>query len=116
MEPSAREVEAHAPADYHGLSSHPELEKADQLYFSKMYLHLLMQRFATKDSEEIRQMIAELVPVEETRCGRELIEKGIEKGIEQAVQGLHRQGVNVEVIAQALSLNEDAVLRIIGGS
>jgi hypothetical protein len=117
VEPSAQEVETHAAADFHGLSGHPELEEADQLYFSKMYLHLLMQRFATKDSEEIRQMIAELIPVEETRCGRELIEKGIEKGIEQgieqAVQGLHRQGVAVEVIARALSLSEDAVLRII---
>ena len=67
MEPSAREVEAHAPADYHGLGTHPGLEKADQLYFSKMYLHLL-----------------------------------------------NRQRVAVEVIARALSLNEDAIIRIIG--
>jgi predicted transposase/invertase (TIGR01784 family) len=66
-------------------------------------------------------MIAELVPVEETRCGRELIEKGIEKGIEQGVergieqaaQGFHHQGVAVEVIARALSLSEDAVRRIL---
>jgi uncharacterized protein (DUF3084 family) len=71
-------------------------------------MQFLMQRFRTKSPEDIRLMIKELVPVEETRAGRELIEKGVEKGKAQAtldfVHRLRQQGLSPEEISRLTSL------------
>jgi hypothetical protein len=70
-------VEAQAAADYRALQRHPSLSEDDRHCFSGIFVQFLMQRFRNKTSEEINTMIAELTPVEETRAGRELIERGI---------------------------------------
>ena len=53
-------------------------------------------------------MIKELVPVEETRAGRERIENGVEKGKAQAtlnfVHRLRQQGLSPEEISRLTGL------------
>ena len=46
-----------------------------------------MQRFKKRNAKEIYAMIQDLIPVEETCAGRELIDIGIEKGQRGAIQG-----------------------------
>jgi hypothetical protein len=46
-----------------------------------------MQRFKKRNSQDIHAMIQDLPPVEETCAGRELIEKGIKKGMERGQRG-----------------------------
>ncbi len=85
---SDTEVETKAPQDYHALRGHAGLEEEDRLCFSAIYVQFLMQRFRSRSPEEIRAMIGELLPVEETRAGRELIERGFERGVEQVTLAL----------------------------
>ncbi len=79
-------IEEHAADDYHHLQEHPRLDDDERRCFSVMFMQFLMQRFRTRTPEDIRIMIKELVPVEETRAGRELIEKGRMDGIEQGIE------------------------------
>jgi len=87
-EPSDAVLEARAAEDYRALREHPALEDLDRVYFSTILMHFLMQRFLTKDSKEIKAMIAELTPLEQTRSGKELIEIGLNRGREQEIRRL----------------------------
>jgi len=48
---------------------------------STVFLHWLMERFKTKTNKELA-MILELPDIEQTRCGQDLLERGIERGIQ----------------------------------
>ncbi len=81
------EVETKAAQDYAALRSSPELDEEDQGCFTTLFVQLLMQRFKRRNSQDIHAMIQDLPPVEETCAGRELIEKGIERGQRGAIHG-----------------------------
>jgi hypothetical protein len=114
-------VEENAADDYHHLQDHARLDEDDRRCFSVMFMQFLMQRFRNRSPEQIRAMIKELVPVEETRAGRELIEKGrqdgIDKGIEKGkaqatlefVCRLRDQGLAPEEIARLTGLSLEQV-------
>ncbi len=108
---SDAEVEARAASDYRMLHDHPEMSGTDRDCLVRIFVRFLMQRFRTRTLEQINHMIEELVQVEETRAGRELIEKGIERGIEKGMergveeglergleQGIHR-GIDEVIVA-----------------
>jgi hypothetical protein len=102
-------VEGHAADDFHHLQEHPRLDEDERRCFSAMFMQFLMQRFRTKSPEDIRLMIKELVPVEETRAGRELIEKGKAQAAKEFVHRLRDQHIAVEEIVRLTGLSLDQV-------
>ena len=113
---SDREVEGRSSQDYHALRDHAGLNEEDRLCFSSIYVQFLMQRFRAKSPEEIKAMIGELLPVEETRAGRELIERGIERitlaQLERVCGGLDSE-LRVQVEALPLAKAEELALALL---
>jgi flagellar biosynthesis/type III secretory pathway protein FliH len=89
---SSRVLEARAAEDYYFLRDHPGLGIEDRVYFTKIFLHFLSQRFATKDANQLKAMIKELVPLEKTVVYREMIEIGREEGREEGREKGRKEG------------------------
>jgi predicted transposase YdaD len=81
--------------------------------FHELFLNLLLQRFKAKSREEIRKMIAELTPLHETRAGLELLEEGIEKGIESLVRRMSSKGRSPAEISDLTDLPVEQISRIL---
>lgn len=80
------ELETTAAEHYDRIHRNAQLQEDDREILTEIFLNLLLQRFKNKSREEIRQMIAELTPLHETRAGRELYEDGMEQGMQQGMQ------------------------------
>ena len=96
-------------AGHYSLIKSAALQREDREVLSEIFLNLLLQRFKTKNREEIRQMIAELTPLHETRAGKELLEEGIERGIEQGIErGIERGAANLirKMVSKGRSMAE----------
>jgi len=48
-------------------------------------VQVLLQRFRTRTPEAIHARIGEFLPVEETRTGRDLMERGIQVGVDEVL-------------------------------
>jgi len=77
---SIEELEKGATEHYDTLRKAVDLDTESREVLEEVFVNLLMQRFKTRTWAEIRTMITELTPLEETRAGQDLIEKGIERG------------------------------------
>ena len=60
----------------------PELDQRIQNRLVELLVQFVVQRFSQLSRQEIDNML-QLTPLEQTRAGQELIEMGIEQGIEQ---------------------------------
>jgi predicted transposase YdaD len=89
---SNRDLELRVAEDYKTLKEHPGLEEKDRVYFIKIFLHFLTQRFATKDANQLKAMIKELVPLENTVVYREMVEKGRREGLDQGREEGREEG------------------------
>ena len=118
-------VESRAAGDYHQLCEHQRLEPEERRCFSTLFMQFLMQRFRNRTPEQIRAMIKELVPVEETRAGRELIAKGRQEGWREGIEEgeamatrrfvhrLREQGLPSKEIADLTGIPLEAVEEIL---
>lgn len=89
---SLPELETMAAKHYGRIKNDSGLRLDDREMLVDVFLNLLLQRFKSKNWEEIRKMIAELTPLHETRAGRELLEEGIEKGLEKGIEKGRTEG------------------------
>lgn len=80
------ELEKNAAGHYQFIRGYGLLSREDREVLGEIFLLLLLQRFKTKNREEIRKMIAELTPLHETRAGKELLEEGLERGRQEGLQ------------------------------
>ena len=114
------ELEKHAARRYRQLTDDSTLTLDEREALDQVFHHLLSQRFKDRTIEELKAMIAELVPFEETAVGRELLEMGLKKGRdegrEQLVRSMSRHGQSVTQIAELTGLDEEAVRGYLNGS
>jgi predicted transposase YdaD len=74
------EVRQKAPGWLSDIRHLPDLDQATQERLVGLLVQFIMQKFSQYNRKEIEKMI-QLVPLEETVAGQELIQEGMEKGI-----------------------------------
>jgi len=117
-----------AASQYGSLRDHPDLSLPDRETFKRIYFHLLSQRFKTRTQAEIEVMIADLVPLDQTRVGLDLIEKGRKEGRQEGLvegqketrreiaRSLLDEGYSVEQISQIFHLSVTEVTQLLQDS
>lgn len=90
---SLPKLEKDAAGHYDLIKGNSLLSREDREVLGEIFLLLLLQRFKTKSREELHKMIAELTPLHETRAGKELLEEGIERGMEEGLERGLAKGV-----------------------
>lgn len=97
---SLNDLENEAHEHYHSIRS-AKLAEGDREILVEIFLNILLQRFKTKNRDEIRAMIAELTPIKETRVGQELLEEGRDVGRQEGRQ--EGRDLELEKIVRAMS-------------
>lgn len=97
-----KELEKQAATYYNSIKVNPSLTDDERRVLGDVFIHFISQRFKNLDSQQFRKMIAQLTPIEETRVGKELIEKGIEQGMEKGMQKGMEKGI--EKVAKKMIL------------
>lgn len=114
---SLSELEKKAAGLYRRILGSESLPEEDRKTLEEIFLNLLLQRFRAKTWEELRKMIAELTPLHKTRAGKDLLQEGIEKGIEkgegQLVRRMAAKGKTPAEIAELTDLPLEEVARLI---
>jgi len=73
------QVEVRAARDFRQIRNAPGISDADRDCLERIFVQFLLQRFRNRTPGAINAMIGEFIPVEETRTGRELIERGVDE-------------------------------------
>lgn len=89
-------LEKEAASHYCSIRNSPLLSEKQRESLSNVFIHWMMERLKEKTYEELI-MILELPDIEETRCGQQLIERGVERGIERGLE----TGIEKSIILQA---------------
>jgi len=114
----AREVRNH----FSRIKKNHELRQDDRRVLTEIFVNLLLQRFKSKDLNEIREMIGELTPIHETRAGQQLLEEGLQKGLQEGrqealaamVRRMASKGRSPAEISEWTDLPIDEVERLLG--
>ena len=110
-------LETGASQHYASIREAPGLSDNDREILVEIYLNLLLQRFKTKNRDEIRTMIAELTQIKETRVGQELLEEGREEGREESQDSIIRtmaaKGMSASAISELIDCPLDRVERVV---
>lgn len=108
------ELELNAAKYYNTIQGNPVLESQAREVLLDIFKYFLYQHFDHKTEQEFKAMIAKLTPIQETRVGRDLIEQGIEQGIEQRnreiVLRMNASGMDVDQIVSVTGIPKEAVL------
>ncbi len=90
FEANQTRLEMEAARHYRSIRDGGKYTPEQKQSLSDVYLHWLMERLTHLTQKELA-MILDLPDIEDTRCGRDLIERGIERGIEKSILVLARK-------------------------
>ena len=105
----AKVLEKSADRHYHEIINHPGVSMDERKVAEDIFFSFLIQRFRNKSLKQLREMIAELTPLDETRFAKDCFQKGIEKRTREFVQRMREAGLSVKRISEITKLSEKSV-------